>query len=69
MWLKVNSLVQSIQGRNDEARKIQEEFAGELYQVVQGMPVIGHGIALGHLIAGMFVRHLVHYSSSFSPFI
>ena len=32
--------------------KIQEEFGQESLQILEGTPVIGHGIAAGHAIAG-----------------
>ena len=51
---QVNSLIHSIHGNNEEAEKIQEEFGLTMYEVAKGTPVIGHGIAAGHAIAGKF---------------
>jgi hypothetical protein len=49
---QINSLAYAIEGRPDEARRVQEEFGKNLENMVDSVPVIGHLKGAIHVMAG-----------------
>jgi hypothetical protein len=49
---QVNSLVHSVAGKEEEARKIQMEFLKNAETIVDGIPVVGHVKGAIHVLAG-----------------
>ena len=42
----------AIQGNNEEALKVQEEFSEDFLKFAETAPIIGHGFSAGYAIAG-----------------